>query len=250
MARPNPYYTNDKEARDLVKLRNDFVFDTTPVSSKFIVVISGAPGDGKTHLACTMNSEGPVYILDSEYRAHHVIKKFQDVYVKTVTGYREIVVAVKHILKEKKTGTIVLDSGSDFQQFAETEYLNRTGKTEVGMPYNWGEVYWLLNSLIDDIKFSDRFHLVFTARLAEEYVNDKGTGRMLPKIYKNIPYKADVSVIFSKRIPAFLKTIHGNLDVKLARTMTLPDMLKLAQDIPQIIEPVKPPGSNPLSQLT
>ena len=229
--KPNPYYQNDKEKVELMKQRDAFAWDDPP-PEKYIVVVAGQPGDGKTHLLCTMSEIGQVYVLDSEYRAHLVAKKFQNIKIRRVTNYQEMVVAVKYILKYCEPGTIVFDSGSDVQQFAELEYLTRTGKQEVGMPYNWGEVYWLCNAIIEDIRRDGRFHLALSARVKEEYINDKSTGRLIPKLYSNLPYKADVSLQFGKnRVPFLLKNgFTGDVSIPLTRDMTLPQIISKLSD--------------------
>jgi hypothetical protein len=227
--KPNPFYQNERERLELQRLRDSFTWDEPPPET-YIIVVAGQPGDGKTHLLCTMNELGPVYLLDSEYRAHLVSRKFSNVKVRRVSCYRDLVVAVKYILKNCEPGSIVLDSGSDLQQFAEVEYLERTGKEQVGMPYNWGEVYWLCNALIDEIKKDGRFHLALSARLKEEYMNEKATGKLIPRLYSNLPYKADLALQFGKnRIPHLLKNgFTGDTSVPLTREMTLPEIIKLS----------------------
>jgi len=192
MTKPSPFYKNDKERQLLIQERDAFRFDDSPPDCKLVLLLAGREGAGKTHLACTMSELGPVYLIDTEYRAQIVTRKFRNVKVAVAKNFMEMVVVVKHILKHQAPGTIVIDSGSDLQTFAEIEYLERTEKEKVGMPWNWAEVWRLCNALIDDIKFSRNFHLVVTARMKEEYLNDKPTGQMVPRIYSTLPYKADM----------------------------------------------------------
>jgi hypothetical protein len=165
--KPHPYYQNEKEMRELIARRDAFTFDEPETMPKSLVLVAGKEGSGKTHLACTMSELGPVYLLDTEYRAQIVTRKFSGVKFAVIKSFTELAVAVQHILKHQQPGTIVLDSGSDLQTFAEIEYLERTHKEQVGMPWNWAEVWRLCNAIIDDIKFSGRFNLVVTARLKE-----------------------------------------------------------------------------------
>ena len=194
--KPSPYFANDKEKADLLARRDAFKFTDPEPLPKLVVLIAGREGTGKTHLACTMAELGPVYLIDTEYRAQIVSRKFKDVKLAVVKNFMEIAVAVKHILKHQAPGTIVLDSGSDLQTFAEIEYLERAEKTAVGMPWNWAEVWRLCNAVIDDIKASQQFNLVVTARLKEQFVKEQATGLMIPRIYSTLPYKADLVLQF------------------------------------------------------
>ncbi len=194
--KPSPFYKNEKERLELQAMEEAFRFSEPESLPHLVALISGKEGSGKTHLACTMNELGPVYLLDSEYRAQIVTRKFTGIKFATVKNFTEMVIAVKHILEHEEPGTIVLDSGSDLQTFAEIEYLERTEKDKVGMPWNWAEVWRLCNAVIDDIRFSGTFNLVVTARLKEEYVSERPTGQLIPRVYAPLPYKADVILQF------------------------------------------------------
>ncbi len=197
MSKPNPYYNNDKEREELNRMSASFAFNEVEENPKTVVLIAGKEGSGKTHLACTMSERETIYLLDTEYRAQIVTRKFKNVKFATAKNYKELVVAVKHILTTQPSGTIVIDSISDLQTFAEIEYLDRTKKESVYPIFNWGDVYALCNAVIDDIKFSGKFNLVLTARVKEEYIGDKPTGKMLPRVYSSMPYKADIILQFS-----------------------------------------------------
>jgi hypothetical protein len=192
MTKPSPFYKNDKERQELIVRRDSFAFSEPASMPKIVALIAGREGSGKTHLACTMNELGPVYLIDTEYRAQIVTAKFTNVKFALAKNFMEMVIAVKHILKSQPSGTIVIDSGSDLQTFAEIEYLERSEKEKVGMPWNWSEVWRLCNAIIDDVRFSQNFHLVLTSRVKEEYANDRPTGQIIPRIYSTLPYKADV----------------------------------------------------------
>jgi len=198
MAISNPYYRNNKEKEELIKKRDSFTFDEVEKLPKLVILIAGREGVGKTHLACTMSELGPVYLIDTEYRAQIVTRKFSNVKFAVTKSYKDMVIAVKHILHSHPPGTIILDSGSDLQTFSEIEYLERSEKEKVGMPWNWAEVWRLCNAVIDDIKFSQQFHLVITSRLKEEYNGDKPTGKQIPRIYSTLPYKSDIVLQFTE----------------------------------------------------
>lgn len=228
--KPSPFFKNEKERQELIQLRDNFTFSVQDELPKSVVLIAGKEGAGKTHLACTMSEVGNVYLIDSEYRASIVTRKFQNIKVALVKNYMELVVAIKHIIKHQPHGTIVLDSGSDLQTFAEIEYLERSEKEKVGLPYNWSEVWRLCNAVIDEIKFSKQFDLVVTARLKDEYIGEKTTGRLIPRIYSTLPYKADVVLQFSadknKTLQLTKNGFTGDLTVPLASIRTLPGIIK------------------------
>jgi len=246
MSKPNPFYQNDNERQELMAKRDSFTFGSPDVPSKFVALIAGKEGSGKTHLACTMSETEPVYLIDTEYRAQVVARKFKNVKFAVVKSFTELVIAVKHILKHQPPGTIILDSGTDLQTFAEIEYLERSEKEKVGMPWNWAEVWRLCNAVIDDIKSSQRFNLVVTARVKEEYANEKATGRIIPRIYGTLPYKADVVIQYSsdkERVPVLTKNGYtDNLSIKLNRTITLPQILKKLSEPAQRDDKIAAPG--------
>ena len=232
--KPNAYCKTEKEEQQLAALRDDFKFTEPEPLPKVVVLLAGKEGSGKTHLACTMNELGPVYLVDTEYRAQIVTKKFEGVKFAVVKSFIEMAVAVKHVIKHQQPGTIVLDSGSDLQTFAEIEYLTRTEKEKVGMPWNWAEVWRLCNALVDDVKTSQKFNLVITARLKEEYLNDKPTGQLVPRIYSTLPYKADVVLQFAggkeRNLLLTKNGFTGNLQQPVSLQSTLPQIIaSLAQ---------------------
>jgi hypothetical protein len=230
MSRASPFFKNEKERQDLIARRDAFTFSDPNEQSKLVVLIAGREGSGKTHLACTMSDLGPVYLIDTEYRAQIVTRKFKNVKFAPAKNYQEMVIAVKAILKTQPPGTIVIDSGSDLQTFSEIEYLERTEKEKVGMPWNWSEVWRLCNAVIDEVKFNQGFHLVITTRVKEEYAGDKPTGNIVPRIYSTLPYKADVVLQFDntkeRRLLISKNGFTGDLTASLDRSESLPTIIK------------------------
>ncbi len=236
--KPSAYFANEKERQELLAMRDAFRFSEPEELPKLVILLAGREGSGKTHLACTMSELGPVYLVDTEYRAQIVTKKFTGVRFALAKSFQEVAVAVKHILKYQEPGTIVLDSGSDLQTFAEIEYLERAEKEKVGMPWNWAEVWRLCNAIIDDIKFSQRFHLVITARVKDEYVADKPTGQVVPRIYSTLPYKADIVLQYSsdreRKLAVTKNGFTGNVAVAIQKGSSLPSIVKQLSAAPAV----------------
>ena len=72
----SPYYQNEKEKAELIRQREAFTFSEYDDNPRLVLLVAGREGSGKTHLACTMNQLGPVYLIDTEYRAQIVTRKF------------------------------------------------------------------------------------------------------------------------------------------------------------------------------
>lgn len=222
-------FKTPEELKRLIQLRDSFTFDEVRLNPTYLIFLAGPEGSGKTHTACTMSELGPVYVLDTEYRADIVTKKFKNVKHKLVRSYQDMLVAVKAIVKYHPKGTIVFDSGTDLQTFAEIDYLEETHKNSVGMPWNWAEVWGRCNSIIDEARMSD-FNIVVTARVKEEYNGDKPTGNVIPRIYSSLPYKADLSIQWieqkGKKQPTLIKNGFTNqLSIQLPSEIHLPKLI-------------------------
>jgi hypothetical protein len=253
MSKPNPFYKDDKERQELIVRRDAFSFSDPIALPKLVLLIAGREGSGKTHLACTMSELGPVYLLDTEYRAQIVTGKFPNVRFALTKNFLDMVVAVKHIIKSQPPGTIVIDSGSDLQTFAEIEYLERSEKEKVGMPWNWSEVWRLCNAIVDDIKSSQKFHLVLTARVKEEYVNEHATGQIVPRIYSTLPYKADVVLQYAsdkeRKLQVTKNGFTSESGMMLERNLTLPQIVKSLTEA-RSADQAPPKLSNPLRKVS
>lgn len=212
-------------------VQNEVKYLNQTEKTKLVILISGKEGRGKTHLASTISSQEPVYLIDTEYRASIVTRKFSNIKVVQAKNYKELKNAVQFIIKNESSGTLIIDSASDLQIFSEIEYLNQTFKDKVGMPWNWSAVWKLCNEVIDIIKYSNKFNLILTSRLKEEYVNDKPTGNQIPRIYSTLPYKADIMLQFSDDPqPKLIVTKNGFTNQRcepLSRSLNLAQIINL-----------------------
>jgi len=230
----SPYYKDDEEKAALIAARDSFKFDEPDKLPSSFIMLSGPEKVGKTHTACTMADIGPVYILDTEQRAQFVVKYFRkqkkDVSYVVCRDYNDIVIATKGITKNYPQGTIVIDSGSDLQTFAEIKYLDRTRAEKIYPIFNWADVWAMCNAIIDDIKRA-RFNLVVTTRVKEEYSNDKPTGQMVPRIYSALPYKSDLMIMWrgkgkTSKPEIIANGFTGDLSIELPVDINLPKLIK------------------------
>jgi len=169
--------------------------EVEPVTSSPLMLISGEPGSGKTHLALTIAKEMRVYFLDSENRGEIVANKSpykKNILYKPVSSYEEVREALGYIYKvEKEPVAILYDSGTDIQHFAELHYKEVSKVEKIYPKVNWSHIYDLMDNVIIPIRRSPHF-LIVTSRMKEEYINDSPTGKKTIKIYSRLPYWADV----------------------------------------------------------
>jgi hypothetical protein len=232
----NTYYKNDAEKETLKALRDAFTFDAPPPSN-LNIMIAGLQKSGKTHLLCTLAGPeyGPLYLLDTEQRAQLVTEKFDKKWVHRaiVRDYTELVAGMKYVIKTVKAPAIIaIDSGTDLEKYACDKYLADVGRERMGMPITYPEMYAYIYAVIDDLKNSG-FTVVWTTKVKDEYVGDKSTGKLLPRIFKDLPYRADLVIQIREqdRVPYVLHNgLHDNQGIMLSRDMSLPQMIQAARE--------------------
>lgn len=188
------YATTQDEKRQLTEALSKFEFENpAEIQDNPLIVISGKQGTHKTHLASTMSNVMPTYLLDTEHRGHIVARKFpKNLFYKQVSSYTDIVVAVHAIFRTAtKPSAIIIDSGSDFQQYAETRYKEVAKVEKIWPQYLWAIIWEMCDKLLYDIRESGHT-LIMTTRMKDEYAGDKATGLEVPRIYNRIPYNADI----------------------------------------------------------
>lgn len=188
------YASTNEEKKQLIAALDKFKFEKPEdIKDNPLIVISGEQGTHKTHLACTMSKIMPTYLLDTEHRGHIVARKFpKGLFYKQVSSYNDIIVATHAIFKlAKEPSTIIIDSGSDFQQYAETRYKEIAKIEKIWPQYLWAMIWDMCDKLLYDIRTSGHT-LIITTRMKDEYIGDKSTNRKIPRIYNRIPYNADI----------------------------------------------------------
>jgi hypothetical protein len=189
------YTTHMPSILEMKAFKETFQFDDAAKEHSFFILMSSLPKLGKTHFACTASELEPTYLLDTEYKGGTVATKFDSsrLKYKVIRSYVEMVGAVRYITQHCPRGCIIIDSGTDLQNFAEEQYLLETNKDTVGVPRNWADVFSKCNSIIKDIKAAG-FDLILTTRMKEEWKSNAATGRMVPRIWENATYLADIAV--------------------------------------------------------
>ncbi len=234
----NPYYRTEEEKAELMAMRDAFEaqFDA-PAPTNYTILIIGDTEDGKTHLAATMSEIMPTYFFDTEFRAHVVIDKFKKlgraIRVAAVKSYSELVAGTRWVIKNvKPDACVVVDSGTDLQKYSEEKYLDDRGREKMGMPITWPEMWSYTYRIMDDLKHSG-FVTVYTAKVKDEFLNDARTGNKKPRVFADIPYRADIIVEFKDRVPHLVKAGAwqvGDTPIKLPKGITLPEIIAICKD--------------------
>lgn len=180
-------------------------FDAIPEKEPIVVSYIAEGGLGKTHASNTFPN--PV-ISDTEGRANIVARKFtkNKNYIKHTTSMPDIrntisTMALNLCPDESKRHeyTWIMDSGSDWLQMAETEYLKEAKKDKIFPIILWAQVYNKIDKIFDTIRKLG-FNAVITQQVKEEYKGDKPTGNLIASGYKKFPYRVDVSIHLRKGI--------------------------------------------------
>ena len=188
---------NAKELQAFDKFIKDFTFPEIPPNVPF-TLLAGVQGSGKTHLALTLTEKYEnVFLLDTELRGNIVARKFPKVKYAQVKTYLQLYGIIKHITEKYEKGIIILDSASDLQQFAEVRYKEVAKLEKVWPQYLWAQVFDMCDEIIKMVRESN-LGMILTARMKEEYVNDKPTGNFIPRVYNRLPYNVDIILELQK----------------------------------------------------
>ena len=224
------------------------------------LVVGAEPGLGKTHLGLTF--PGPVVVLDTEFRADEVLRKFRNIekYWKKIERWDDVRQAVGRAMQRhaKTPGTFVFDSGSDLNLLAEAEVLEEIAAADkkAHKTLHWGPVNKRFKGLFGHLR-DRRWHAVFTARLKDEWKGEDRTGtRTLGGfVTDKLIYHADFALILErdkdgKRIGRVLK--NGAKKVGTYATILADEELTYAgitrameESAVQVIVPASPVGIAP-----
>lgn len=180
---------------------------------KLKIGIWGDTETGKTHFA--LSCPPPVYVIDTEYGAPLVAKKFKkEIYIMEcfvedpetmkadpVKSLERVEKAI-NLLRSKnlKEGTIVIDSGTDIWQWEEERMKEQVG--EMGrklFQFDWGIANKHYKELMMKL-LSMETVFVITAQPREIYVGAQKTGLFQPKWMQQTPFWLDV-VLHTEKLP-------------------------------------------------
>lgn len=175
-----------------------------PPRTGVVALYYGEPGTGKTFNA--LSFPGPLLVMDTENRCELVLRQQEredTVYitqVATLNDIRESFNGFTKIVKDEgdKLGalspsTIVIDSASNLLMMAQEEYQRTKNIEKIYPQFIWGEVYNLLDDVINTIRLSGH-NLIFTAQMKDEFASEQKTGRRVLDIYKKVPGWCDLII--------------------------------------------------------
>lgn len=162
-----------------------------------LVEIIGEPGVGKTHLALTFPS--PIIFdttpkREAEVIAYKVLGADAKNRYRWVQSYPQLVEGVKEAIIRDDVKTVIIDTGADLQSMA-VEYELEKKDRERLLPIEYGRVREMIDDDIITTVTSAGKHLVMTAQMDDEYIENKKTGRRVPKGYKRMAFQADMRIL-------------------------------------------------------
>ena len=173
-----------------------------PTKKVFSIEYFGESEKGKTHCGqsfpnvatCDTVSQGDVWLI---------AQKFGNKMVMRAQTFEDIRRFIKYCVKNVKIQSIVIDSGADLVEMAETEWLKEKNRKAVFVPgeggFQWAEVYDKVDSLIQKVKMADKY-LIITSQMKDEWVAQAGknenvkTGNRIRDGYKKLSWGLSVRV--------------------------------------------------------
>lgn len=223
----------------------DYVSDE--YAAPFTLAVAGCAGIGKTTLALSLAEIMPVYFLETENRFAYLAKKMKislldmpfPIKAITVNSWPEIISALGAIKTDcagndpKNKGVIVIDSGTDFKNFADHEW-RQTSK--VFPVTNWSKLYRMMNGVVAAIKRIG-LSVVFTNRMKPKYEEDSWDGVTYEiDAFKNQEYLSEATLIIMPDTSIVIQdnkwhdfSLKNNDSLLLSRDMGLPEIIKLLQ---------------------
>ncbi len=166
-------------------------------------------GTGKTHFALT--APEPIYIIDTEMGAAPLAHLFKDKDIKILDvaeengakSYEKMASAIEYISQQEKVGTVIIDSVTDFWEFAQ-EYgkvniFKIKPEARLAQQWDWGVINKLYLSIILKL-LKLNCNLILTARESEVYAGaGQPMGVYKPKWQKNTGFWVDFVLYNTKK---------------------------------------------------
>lgn len=112
------------------------------------------------------------------------MRKFANPHWFPAASLEDVRAFVDACIADKEIDTVILDSGSDMQDWAEQEYMKEKGSSSVYPIVEYKKVYKKIDAITHMVVDND-MNLVLTARTKDEYLQDSKTGRLIRDSYKN-----------------------------------------------------------------
>lgn len=141
---------------------------------------------------------------DTEHKAWIEMDKVGNPNLKLIDDMNEFRAFVDYCLQPANDIRVVcIDSGTDLRAFAETEFLAEQDPPmkRVYPLVLYGRVFNKIDEQIAKLNRGGK-HVVFTARVKEEFEDEARTGRMVRDSYKKIPFQLPVIITLQRGIRA------------------------------------------------
>lgn len=159
--------------------------------------------EGKTEFI--LSAPGPIALLNFDVGLEGVIEKHlkkkkievAEFDYREVTNYKEwekmwerSKMAFVDALHDKATRTIGVDTATEWWELAR---MAAFGKLTQVLPHNYGPVNAEFRDLIRKAYDFDK-NVIFSHKMKEQYVNDKGTGKMIRAGFGDMQYSVQINV--------------------------------------------------------
>ncbi len=205
-------WDTQKENKEVKEEKSEMIFKPLSEAEEKRGLKIGLYGDfatGKTHFALT--APEPIYVIDTEIGASPLAHLFKGKDIKVLDvaeengskSYEKILEAVEFISKQEKLGTVVIDSVSDFwefaQEYAKINIFKIKPEQRLAQQWDWGVINKLyLGLLLRLLKLN--CNLIVTARESEVYAGaGQPMGIYKPKWQKNTGFWVDFVLYQSRK---------------------------------------------------
>jgi len=173
-----------------------------PTELVYSIEYFGESERGKTHngqtypdvATCDTISQGDVWLI---------AKKFDNKMVMRAKTFDDIRRFIQYCVTNPKIQSVVIDSGADLVEMAETEWLKENRRKSVYVPgeggFQWADVYEKIDELVQKVKIANKY-LIITSQMKDEWIKtpeqkeNVKTGRRIRDGYKKLVWGLSVRV--------------------------------------------------------
>jgi len=146
-------------------------------------------------------------VCDTEHKAYVVMRKFGNKRWFPATSMEELRLFVDTCLSDPNIETVVIDSGSDVQDWAEQEYIAEKGVNAIYPQVEYKKVYRKIDEITYKVIDGGK-NLVLTSRVKDEWIADSKTGRLIRDSYKKYPFQLQLIIMLEKGIRDYKGVLH------------------------------------------